>query len=290
MMAVSMSFVLIVLIITLIMAFLTVPRQTGRPVTDPTSAIALQDFIFDTAPLKALVVWYFVVLITQVFLLMNKKFGHGTFWHFITGRYNVPKREQRVFMFLDINSSTSLAEQLGSEKYHSFLRDFFSDITDPIINHYGSIYQYVGDEVVISWPIDTTGIGARPLLCFSEIKEFFLRERKVYLQRYGITPSFKAGVHAGHVVTGEIGIIKRDVTYSGDVLNATARIRDLCKEFDADLMVSQDFLDLLQNERRFTFIDVGKNKLRGKEVEMNLYIVQDSQPREILENVARAWK
>ena len=92
-----------------------------------------------------------VVAITQLLLQVNSKFGQGAFWNIIRGKYNTPKEEKRIFMFLDLNSSTAIAEQLGDETYHAFLKDFFADITDPILENEGEIYQYVGDEVVVAW-------------------------------------------------------------------------------------------------------------------------------------------
>jgi adenylate cyclase len=50
--------------------------------------------------------------------------------------------------------SRIIAEQLGDEKYHTLLKDFFADITIPIVENGGNIYQYVGDEVVIAWDIE----------------------------------------------------------------------------------------------------------------------------------------
>jgi adenylate cyclase len=54
-------------------------------------------------------------------------------------------------MFVDLLSSTTIAEALGNEKYHNLLHDFYADITNPIIYNKGEIYQYVGDEVIVSW-------------------------------------------------------------------------------------------------------------------------------------------
>jgi len=54
-------------------------------------------------------------------------------------------------MFVDLLSSTTIAEALGNEKYHNLLHDFYADITNPIIYNKGKIYQYVGDEVIVSW-------------------------------------------------------------------------------------------------------------------------------------------
>ncbi|WP_044220009.1 hypothetical protein [Chitinophaga pinensis] len=59
-------------------------------------------------------------------------------------------------MFLDLNSSTTIAETLGDKRYHAFLKDIFTDITNPILDKKGEIYQYVSDEVIVAWPFRRT--------------------------------------------------------------------------------------------------------------------------------------
>ena len=84
-------------------------------------------------------------------LEISDKYGPGGLRNLIRGRYHKPRKENRIFLFLDINESTTIAEKIGHEKYFNMLHDFFADITDPIISNWGHIYQYVGDEVVICW-------------------------------------------------------------------------------------------------------------------------------------------
>ena len=60
-----------------------------------------------------------------------------------------PKDEKRIFMFLDLKSSTTIAEEIGHRRYFEFISDFIADVTTPILNNHGEIYQYVGDEIVI---------------------------------------------------------------------------------------------------------------------------------------------
>lgn len=149
-------------------------------------------------------------------------------------------------MFLDINSSTAIAERLGDEKYHQLLKDFFAGITDPVLEHDGEIYQYVGDEVVVSWKMqDEANKNNHCLLCFFALKDHIATKKDKYLRRYGLVPSFKAGMHCGKVVAGEVGIIKRDISYSGDVLNTTARILSKCNDLNAEVIVSSGLLKSL---------------------------------------------
>ncbi|MDQ3683293.1 MAG: hypothetical protein M3352_09505 [Bacteroidota bacterium] len=96
-------------------------------------------------------------------------------------------------MFLDINSSTSIAEQLGNETYHSLLKDFFSDITLPILENKGNIYQYVGDEVIVAWNYEDGKEDIHCLKCFFDMKLYIHKKKDKYLHRYGLVPLFKAG-------------------------------------------------------------------------------------------------
>ena len=271
---VSLSFICIVAFITIVMAIIIVPINTKLPLTDPVSIAAFKDFVTDSHPLKSAVIWSMIVAVTQLMLQVNSKFGPGVFNDIVRGKYHVPKEEKRVFMFLDLNSSTSMAEKLGDERYHELLRDFFSDITNPILENRGNIYQYVGDEVVVSWHYQEGIENATCIKCFFDLKAHINKEREKYIKRYGFVPTFKAGIHCGKVVAGEIGIIKRDITYSGDVLNTTSRIQNLCKEFNRDVIASADIISSLKLSNLFSTHFLGSIKLRGKEKELMLSAVE----------------
>jgi adenylate cyclase len=258
-------FIGIVAFITVLMGIILVPLHTGKPLSDPVSKTALAVFLKDSSHIKAAMVWAFVVAITQLLLQVNSKFGQADFWNIIRGRYNRPKEERRIFMFLDINSSTSIAEQLGDERYHSLLKDFFADITTPILDNKGSIYQYVGDEVVIAWNYEDGKENLHCLRCFFDMKLYINQQKEKYLQRYGLVPSFKGGIHCGRVIAGEVGIVKRDITYSGDVLNTTSRILGKCAELKEELIASADLLTELRFIKGFITRPLGGIQLRGKE-------------------------
>ncbi len=51
-------------------------------------------------------------------------------------------------------------------------------------------------------------------------------------------PEFKAGFHIGKVITAEIGVIKKDIIFTGDVLNTTARIQGLSNTYEVDMITS----------------------------------------------------
>ena len=269
--AVIISFIIIMAIITLVMGAIVVPMRTGKPLFDPVSRAAFRSFLSDRSQIKSAMFWSFIVAITQLLLQVNSKFGQDSFWNIIRGKYNTPKEEKRIFMFLDINSSTALAEQLGNENYHALLKDFLADITNPILENNGTIYQYVGDEVVIAWEYEDGLKNAQCVRCFFDMKLHISRKKEKYLRQYGLVPSFKAGLHCGKVIAGEVGIIKRDITYSGDVLNTTSRILGKCGELNEEVIASSDLLSGLTFARDYTTRPLGAIKLKGKEKEVSLH-------------------
>lgn len=267
---VSVSFVLIVILATILMGIILVPIQIGKSLTDPISQAAFLKFLQDTSHIKALMAWSFVVFITQLLLQVNSKFGQPDFWNIISGKYNRPKEEKRIFMFVDLNSSTTIAENLGDEHYHSLLKDFFADITPAILENKGSIYQYVGDEVVIAWNYEDGKENIQCIRCFFDMKLQIKRNEGKYLKQYGLVPGFKAGIHCGRVVAGEVGIIKRDITYSGDVLNTTSRILNKCNEYKVEIIASGDLLTEMHTLKDFISKPLGAIKLKGKDKEVFL--------------------
>jgi adenylate cyclase len=273
-MAVSISFVMVILIIVVVLGVVSVPIRTGQPLSDPVSVEAFRSFLLDSSRTKNIMIWFIVVAITQLLLQINSKFGQGAFGNIILGKYNTPKEENRIFMFLDLNSSTAMAERLGDQKYHALLKDFFADITDPILENKGEVYQYVGDEVVISWKQEEGIRNSRCIRCFFDIKLCIDQVKDKYLRRYGLVPSFKAGLHCGKVMAGEVGIIKRDITYSGNVLNTTSRILSMCKEFNAELISSADLVARLSLPCHYVARPLGSIRLRGKEKEVMLSALQ----------------
>ena len=155
------------------------------------------------------------------------------------------------------------------------MRDLFSHLTDTILNYEGEIYQYVGDEIVISWPTKTGVKNTNCIYCFLSIKSKLIELSSFYEKKYGITPSFKAGIHHGVVMAGEVGVIKTDIIYSGDVLNTAARIQAKCNEYKTDFLLSQNTLDLFQNKdlAKFESKKIGNIALRGKKKEIVIHSI-----------------
>lgn len=270
-----LGFVSVVIFITLITSIITTIYVHGFNFSTPEASAFFKEQILNTLHLKNLLFWSIVTLLTQFTIQLSEKFGPGNLWNILSGKYHIPKREPRIFMFLDLKSSTTIAEKLGEAKYHEFLQDVFSDITDPINNCKAEIYQYVGDEVIISWHLDKLKNRPFCLDVFFEIEEEFKIKKEDYLQKYDTIPRFKAGAHIGNAIAGEIGIIKRDITYSGDLLNTAARIQGQCNDFNSVFLISGQLKDYLSNYLdKWIFESKGFISLKGKMTKVELLDIQ----------------
>lgn len=235
----------------------------------------IQNYLLSFQFLLSFITFGMFVYISIFMLHAREKFGFGALTKFFTGRYFNPKEEERIFMFLDIKSATSIAEKLGALKYHQFLNDFFMEITYPILYKEGEIYQYVGDEITISWPLKTGLKNYNCVECFYEIQKTLYASSQHFVGKYGVFPEFKAGLHSGKTVTGEIGIIKREIVYSGDTLNTASRIQELCNHFNTRLLLSKELMEKLGSSDKYNITRIGEIKLRGKKAATELYGIKE---------------
>ena len=86
---------------------------------------------------------------------------------------------------------------------------------------------------------------------------------------------FKAGLHSGMVAAGEIGSLKKEILFTGDVLNATARIQGLCNHFHTDLLLSDDLAKIIQFPNKYTTTSVGNNLLKGRSKSTELFSISE---------------
>ena len=206
-----------------------------------------------------------MLFILQVILLV----GRANFFRLILGLYHQPREISRVFMFVDLVGSTSIAEKLSNKKFSSFLKEYFFDISDAIMMFGGEVYQYVGDEVIVVWPVRRKGSNCIP--CFFKMVEIIEKKRSNYLSKYGVVPEFKAGIHGGRVIVTSVGKQKKEIVYHGDVLNTTSRIEGKCNDLGQKILLSEEVLHYIELDKNFVMEEKGKIELKGKEHKLTVY-------------------
>jgi adenylate cyclase len=172
---------------------------------------------------------------------VNDLLGPGVLFAFVAGRYRRPRRETRVLLYVDLCGSTALAERLGEERFLDLLNAVFADVTEEIEAEAGEIHKYVGDEVIAVWRDGTP--AERPIrACFASRRR--IAERAAYYRDgFGEVPAFRAAIHAGGVVIGELGASKKEIALIGDAMNTAARILEAARDAGALALISAEYFE-----------------------------------------------
>jgi adenylate cyclase len=207
-------------------------------------------------------------LVFNLVLEMGVLLGFGTLRNLLTGRYVQPKREQRVFLLMDMQDSTGVAERLGPVLFHELLNDFFRDIAYAAAECEAEIHKYVGDEAILTWTSDQAdgACFACPFLVRNRIEG----NRRRYLDRYGLVPLFRAALHYGEIVAGEIGDLRREIAYVGDTLNVAARLLESAKTLGEDVLASNDLLGHSQLPAELAAKPLPTLTVRGREAPLGI--------------------
>ena len=254
------------------LAVLTTRRvRRGRPFGLGEVTASLADYWSTPESIVTVVFWAFAVMFGLFVVQVGEKFGQGVLIAFLVGKYHRPKHEDRVFMFLDLTSSTSFAERLGHEKYSRLLQDCFFDLSEAVVRHSAVVYQYVGDEAVLTWRMQAGLDEGNCIRIFAAFDEAIRARRQHYLTCYGMLPEFKAGVHAGPVTVAEVGGVKKELAFHGDVLNTASRIEGKCNELGCRLLVSERLANLVGAHTGHRFDFVGEVALKGKARPIRVY-------------------
>lgn len=235
--------------------------------------------IFDSPETWLYFYWSLLIYITLMSAIisfinqMNSKFGPGILIPMLLGRYRKPREQKRFFMFLDMKSSTQHAEELGHLKFSALIRDCFADLNHVLTLNTAEVYQYVGDEAVISWQASE---GIHNMACISmffDFKERLKKKSDYYQKNYCLVPEFKAGLHFGLVTAVEVGEVKREIAYHGDTINTAARIQAICNEYSKSFLISDSVKELFDDMKNYMINPLGKIALKGKHQQVEIFSV-----------------
>jgi adenylate cyclase len=202
--------------------------------------------------------------------------GYRTFMALLLGKYRRPYAERRFFLFVDVVGSTAIAERLGALEAHRFLAAVFSAVAEPIELCRGEIYQYVGDEIVITW-VEADGVAdARALRCFFAMRAALAADANRFVQRFGVQPELRAALHLGEVIAGEVGQVRRAIVFHGDVMNTTGRLEQATREVGCFFIASAEALASLGPPPEIRTHDLGALALRGRVEPIHAFCVEHS--------------
>jgi len=148
-----------------------------------------------------------------------------------------------IVSFADIRGFTRLSNTLPADKIVLFLNKYFGIMTAAVEAHGGEVLKFIGDEVMAIFPYDTeeeaVEAAKRALASARETMERI--EALNRAKSCTVTPDMSVGIalHAGDVFYGNVGSETRlDFTVVGPVVNLAARIAELAKNLERQILVS----------------------------------------------------
>ncbi len=236
----------------------------------------ITDLKFVTDPWfhQILIMVFMLVIVLQTITQVVRIIGGRTLIYFLLGKYHQPVKENMIFMFLDLEGSTGLAVKLGDIGVQKMITKFFFDINEPIIENDGEIHRYIGDEVIVTWPLKEGENYHQAFDCYFAITDLMAEKATVYQETFGVTPTFRIGLHGGPVVMSECGDQKQEISYFGDTINTAARIEQLCKDVDCSLLISGELLDKMTLPDSYIIRSVGSHELRGRAKKTDLFTIE----------------
>lgn len=220
-------------------------------------------------------IWLLLVVVgINLSLEIQRVVGPGNIWRLLIGKYRQANEEERVFLFMDLKGSTTIAEELGHKKYSELIQECYHDLTQVVLRFESDIYQYVGDEVVMSWSFEKKNSAEKSILTFFKYQQILIEKEQVYKRRFGFVPEFRGGIDAGAVTIIEVGDVKREIVYHGDVLNTAARLLELCKSREEQLIVSKTIGEYVKQHSSYEVNWLDKVTLRGKKTAVGAYSIR----------------
>jgi adenylate cyclase len=162
-------------------------------------------------------------------------------------------------LFVDIQGSTSLAEERDPAEVVAALNRFFDVVVDVATEHNGWVNKFEGDAAlcVFGAPLPDAGAATNALIAGRELSARLIRE----------VPDLVAGigVAAGRVVAGNIGAARRfEYTVIGDPVNIAARVCELAKAQPGRVLAAEGAIRCASPTEATRWSEETEVELRGR--------------------------
>lgn len=184
------------------------------------------------------------------------------------------ERKQVTVMFCDMEGFTRLTERLGPEEAYTIMDQVYEILIHKVHDYEGTVNEMTGDGIMALFgaPIALEDAPQRAIRSAYAIHREMARfSDKLKQEREGIPPlKMRVGIHTGPVVVGTLGNdLRVEFKAVGDTVNLASRVEGLAKS--GTTYVTGETFKL--TEGLFRFEALGEQKIKGKEVPINVYRV-----------------
>jgi adenylate cyclase len=175
------------------------------------------------------------------------------------------ERREITLMFTDLAGFTTISEMHTPELVTNLLNRHFTDMTDVVLEHGGTVVQFIGDAIMAFWgaPMDDDDHEYHAVAAAIAMQKGMAALRSEFAKE-GLPPlHMRIGIHTGSVVVGNLGSAKRfGYTAVGDDVNLAARLEGINKLYGTGIMVSNETVQRLKG--RITLRPVDRVIVKGK--------------------------
>jgi len=173
-------------------------------------------------------------------------------------------------MFLDIRGFTSFAETKRPEEVVAYLDSLFEFMIEIVNRNNGIINKFLGDGfmAVFGAPLSD---GREDINAVNAAREILARLTDECAQNRILPTTLGIGLHSGTAVTGRVGsAVRQEYTVIGDVVNLASRIEQLNKQFNSQLLISEEVWNAARDQAA-TAERIGETHVKGRAAPIQIY-------------------
>jgi adenylate cyclase len=196
------------------------------------------------------------------------------------------KSTMATILFSDIRAFTTLTEELGAQGTVSLLNEYFTIMVDCIQREGGMLDKFIGDAIMAAFgtPVaheDDEDRALRAAIAMVRALNVWNKKRLADGKK---VVNIGIGINTDLIVSGNIGSPKRmDYTLIGDGVNLASRLEGLCKQYHANILISENTYRKLRGTYRIREIDWVV--VKGKTETVSVYEVLDYHDEQTFPNV-----
>lgn len=181
------------------------------------------------------------------------------------------KETEASVLFMDIVGFTTRVENMNAVETGVFLNDFFTQMTDIIFQHNGTLDKYIGDCImaVFGVPFEVENHAEASIIAALDMMTKLEERNRQFPSDEHL--EIRIGINSGKLVAGDFGSPKRfDYTVIGNTVNIASRLESSIAGGN-EIVISEATYKLARD--RFECEALGKKKLQGLSVPVKAYNV-----------------
>ncbi|MBT5954377.1 hypothetical protein HOG98_06615 [bacterium] len=187
------------------------------------------------------------------------------------------KSQELTMFFSDIESFTSISENLEADALMQHLSLYLDKMAKIILKTNGTVDKYIGDAVMAFWGAPVTDkkhalhACTSALSCIRAISELNENWAKKGLPVFNT----RIGLHTGETIVGNIGSSNRmNYTVLGDSVNLASRLEGINKNYGTNIIVSESTFQL--TKASFFYRPLDLVAVKGKNESIKIYELMGS--------------